>query len=725
VSEFLLEIGAENIPASYVPPALAQLREDASALLERNRLEFDQVETTGTPRRLTLIVHGLAERQTAGEEVLTGPPVSRAFNEDGSPTPAAQGFARSQGVAVEKLDRIATPKGEYLGVRKRLPSRKAAAVLEAELPALIAGLRFPKTMKWESSGARFARPVRWIVALFDKQEVRVTFAGVKSGRVTWKRPWMRGEHASIADAKTYRAKMKSLGVIVDPQTRREKIRSLAESAARRLKLRLVPDEDLLTELTFMTEDPRVLVGSFEREYLELPAEVVVTAMRAHQRYIALTDSRGNLSPRFITFTDGPVKGPKDVVLGNERVLRARLADARFYWSEDLKHGVDALADELDRIVFIEGLGTIGQKWRRVLDVARAINQVLPAKQRVGDAVLERAARLMKADLASTMIRDGKEFTALQGIIGARYAAAAGEDAAVAEAIREHDLPRAAGDPLPESTAGRVFALADRLDTLAGCFMAGLKPSGSQDPYALRRSGNGVVRLAAAMEAVSLDSLIDRSGKGYGTTLTDEEVGARWIGKAAGADLAEFLRGRAEAYLKENGVPYDVAAAVLAADWARPGVARRRADALATLRGDATFERLITGVKRVGNILPKDRRRLGASWEDIHAAVSGSGAFPFDPARFQDEAETGLLKAVRATIGPIETADGSDRPERVLRGLSGLADPIDRYFERVLVNAEDPALRDARHALLAAVFALFGRFADFQAIVEQGAAGDRR
>jgi glycyl-tRNA synthetase beta chain len=407
------------------------------------------------------------------------------------------------------------------------------------------------------------------------------------------------------------------------------------------------------------------------------------------------------------------------------VLRARLADARFYWSEDLKHGVDALADELDRIVFIEGLGTIGQKWRRVLDVARAINQVLPAKQRVGDAVLERAARLMKADLASTMIRDGKEFTALQGIIGARYAAAAGEDAAVAEAIREHYLPRAAGDPLPESTAGRVFALADRLDTLAGCFMAGLKPSGSQDPYALRRSGNGVVRLAAAMEAVSLDSLIDRSGKGYGTTLTDEEVGARWIGKAAGADLAEFLRGRAEAYLKENGVPYDVAAAVLAAGWARPGVARRRADALATLRGDATFERLITGVKRVGNILPKDRRRLGASWEDIHAAVSGSGAFPFDAARFQDEAETGLLKAVRATIGPIETADGSDRPESVLRGLSGLADPNDRYFERVLVNAEDPALRDARHALLAAVFALFGRFADFQAIVEQGAAGDRR
>ncbi|HEX5132046.1 MAG TPA: glycine--tRNA ligase subunit beta [Candidatus Krumholzibacteria bacterium] len=717
MSDFVLEIGVENLPASYIPPAVAQLRDDARALFARNRLVYEQIDTAGTPRRLVLTVTGLADRQDAGEEVLTGPPVARAFQDDGTPTPAAEGFARTQGVAVAKLERIQLPKGEYLGLRKRLARKTAAVVLKAELPGLIAGLRFPKTMKWEASGARFARPVRWIVALHGREVVPVAFAGVTSGRVCHGRPWMRGEHVSVADARSYPGRLKSLGVILDPDARRERIRSLAVAAAAKNGLRLVEDEDLLVELTYMTEDPRVLVGSFDRAYLDLPADVVVTAMRAHQRYIALTDRKGGLSPHFITFTDGPVKGPKDVVLGNERVLRARLADAGFYWRDDLKRGVDTLADELDRIVFIEGLGTVGQKWRRMLEVARAVNDAAPAGERVPDELLTRAVRLAKSDLASTMIRDGKEFTALQGVIGARYAEASGEAPAVVDAIAEQYLPRAAADPLPATPLGRILALADRIDTLVGCFLAGLKPSGSQDPYALRRSGNGLVRLAAVMPGVRLDQILAAASASFGITLSPEEVEKRWTAGGTGAELEEFLRGRVEAFLKDSGVPYDVAAAVMAVAWSEPGTALVRARAIAELRGNPVFERLVTGVKRVGNILPAGRRRLGHAWSEVRDGLGVEAAFSAD--RFEDAAETGLLEAVREGLGRIGPAEDAGDIAKVLRSLSGLADPIDHYFEKVLVNAQDPAVRENRLAFMAAIYGLFGRYADFQAIVEQG------
>lgn len=719
MNDFVLEIGAENIPASYLPPAALQLREDARAMLARHRLVHAEIHSAATPRRLVLVVTALAARQEAGEEVLTGPPVSRAFTPDGKPTPAAEGFARSQGLSVEGLERIETQKGEYLGVRKRLARKNARAVLTDELPALIAGLKFPKTMKWEPAGARFARPVRWIVALHGSAVVPVSFAGVAAGRTTWGRPWMRTEHRSIPDARAYAARLKSLGVILDPETRRAKLRTLATTAAAKAGLRIVDDEDLLIELTYMVENPCVLLGAFDRAFLELPAEVVVTAMRAHQRYIALTDREGALAPAFITFTDGRVRGPKDVVLGNERVLRARLADARFYWQDDLKRGVDALADELDRIVFIEGMGTVGEKWRRVLEVAREVNGRLAAGIRVPDEMLARGARLSKADLASTMIRDGKEFTALQGVIGACYASACGEAPAVATAVREHYQPRAAGDPLPESALGRILAVADRVDTMTGCFLAGFKPTGSQDPYALRRSGNGLVRLVAEMPGVRLDEIFDLSAASYASTLTRDEVDARWKGKRAGAELIEFTRGRVEAFLKDNGVPYDVAAAVLPVSWAEPGVALVRARAISGLRGDRTFERLVTGVKRVANILPRDRRRVGGTWTEVRNTFGPGAGGTFDPARFEDEAETALLAAVKDGLGRIETLEGKGDTAGILKSLSRLADPIDRYFDRVLVNAPDPAVRETRLAFLAAIYCLFGRYADFQAIVEEG------
>ena len=717
MTDFVLEIGAENIPASYVPPAIAQLAADAAALLARERIVYSTIYATGTPRRLTLRVRAMAPRQSEGEEVVTGPPASRAYTDDGKATPAAEGFARAQGVAVNQLERIATAKGEYLGVRKRLERRATTAVLTDTLPALVTGIKFPKSMKWEASGVRFARPLRWIVALYGREVIRFRIADVDSGRVTYARPWMRGETASIADASLYASTLKRLGVLVDHDERATRIRDLAHRAAAPRGWSVVEDDDLVTELAFMTEDPRLLTGSFDTRYLDLPQEVIVVAMRSHQRYIAMTDDRGALVPSFFTFTDGPVRGADEVVRGNERVLRARLEDAEFYWREDVKRGVDGLAAELDRIVFIEGMGTIGQKWRRVLELARAVNAQLPAAQRADDHLLARAAELAKADLASTMIRDGKEFTALQGIIGSRYALACGEKAEVASAIREHYAPRAANDPLPASVLGRVLGLADRLDTMAGCFLAGLKPTGSQDPYALRRGGNGAVRIAAELDGVRLAPLVDVAGLLYATILGADELDTRWKQKRAGAELSDFLRARVDAYLKDGGIPYDVADAVLAVIWERPGIAAERARDLVRLRGDATFERLVTGVKRVGNILPKERRRTGANWDEVRSAFGGEGAFK--PELFEDPAEQALLEALRSTMGRIDGNEDAHPFPQVLAALSGLAAPIDAYFDHVLVNSTDPAVRDNRISFLAATYALFGRFADFQRLVESG------
>lgn len=727
MSDFVLEIGVENIPASYLPPAIEQLSNDARALLSRTRLVYKEVYTTGTPRRLVLIVRDLAERQSELEETVTGPPVSRAYGEDGKPTPAAEGFARSHGKTVAQLERIATPKGEYLGLRKTLPRLRAGEVLQQELPGLIAALKFPKTMKWENRGARFARPVRWMVALYGKQIVPVAFADVEAGRETWGRPWMQplraaatgGERRSIVEASAYPKAVHSLGVILQHGERKQRIAELAAEAASTVKCRVVEDDDLLTELSFMVEDPRVLTGSFEEKYLDLPPEVIVVAMRSHQRYLALSDAKGKLVPRFITFTDGPVKGPDEVIRGNQRVLRARLEDAEFYWREDLKRGMDGMADELDRIVFIEGMGSIGQKWRRVLELARSIEAA-----RANDADMARAAKLCKADLASTMIRDGKEFTSLQGVIGAHYATACGESAVVATAIRDHYQPRTATDPLPDGAIGRALGLADRLDTIVGCFLAGIKPTGSQDPFALRRGANGAVRLASESRGARLDSLAESASANYASVLGDAALRTKWIDQRAREDVMEFLRGRVDAYLKDNGVPYDVAAAVIAVAWAEPAVALARARALAAMRGDRVFERLITGVKRVGNILPKDRRRLATPWDSVARAfalgVSGEAPGPaFDPSRFAEKAEKNLYEAVRNSVGELPGLEEKPPFRPVLEALSRLADPIDAYFDAVLVNADDPAVRENRISFLGEVFGLFGRYADFQAIVEQG------
>jgi len=719
VNDFVLEIGAENLPPSYVEPAYRQLADDAESMFSALRLPWEEIYATGTARRIVLLVRGLADVQESSEETVTGPPVQKGFDEDGKPTRAAEGFARSHGVAVSDLETVATQRGDVLGFTRRLETRRAADLLVENVPGLIGGLRFPKTMKWESSGARFARPVRWIVCLHGSDVVPVSFADVQSGRVTYRRPWYAGEHVRVKSAGTYLSAVRSLGVIVDDDARKKTIWSMATSSAARSGLAPKNDPGLLDELTFMLEDPRVFVGSFDASYLSLPSEVVTTAMRSHQRYVAVADRQGRLVPKFIAFTDGPVRRSAVVRRGNEKVLRARLEDAQFYWREDLKRGVDGLAKELRRIVFIEGLGTIGQKSDRIRTLAREVNDQRKEADRNPVELIDRAAAIAKADLASEMIKDGKEFTLLQGRIGSHYAREGGEDPAVAEAVDQHYWPRTPSDPVPGSSLAAAVGVADRVDTICGCFLAGLVPSGSQDPYGLRRQANGLLRIVEHAPEIRVDKLIGRSLDLYlGDGLANDRAA-----EDAAEQLAAFFEARCEAFLKDRGMAYDVVAAVSKVSWPRPGVALIRAREISQMRGDARFERLITGVKRVGNILPEDKRTYGESWTTIQAALdpsrqSGtSGGFSITV--FNQPAENLLYEAVKDAVPRMVDCDRGHDFASILDILSGLADPIDNYFDEVLVNCDDPDLRLNRHGFLSAVFLVFSRYADFSYIVESG------
>ncbi len=583
---------------------------------------------------------------------------------------------------------------------------------------MITGLRFPKLMKWEASGTRFARPIRWMVCLYGGKVIRFEIAGVKTGSVTRFIPWLGNDKYKVNGPDDYFAALAGAGLIVDHAERRDKIQALAAKTAKTLGMEIIEDASLLDELTFMLESPDPLVGDFDKAYLKLPPEVVTTAMKAHQRYLAFRSGSNKLVPKFLTFTERKAGSPSLVREGNEKVLRARLEDALFYWQEDLKTGIDGLSKKLSSIVFIEGLGTLSDKAERVTALGRAINDMAPPDKRVAEDQIRRASRFAKADIASEMVKDGKEFTQLEGLIGSHYAREAGQDNDVVTAISEQYMPRTPGDDLPKTRLGAILSISDRVDTIAGCFLAGLIPSGSQDPYALRRQATGLVRILRNMPSVSIYPLVEKSLEAY------EELG---LGKDKARDevlaqLIDFFRVRTETFLKDNGIAYDVVGAVGAVAWSTPGIALDRARAVQKLRGDKAFELLITGAKRVGNILGKDMKAYGVKWDALENAWVGGGSLPggavIDADRFEEDAETALFEEIRRVVPRMAKFDAADDISSVLAVLSELGPTIDAYFDKVLVNCDDKRLRESRHAFLAAVFILFSRYADFSFIVEE-------
>jgi len=687
--DLLLEIGAEEIPAGYIPPAVEALVSSIERSLAEERLAFRDVAPYATPRRLAVIVRGIADRQEDRERDVLGPPAKIAFDENGEPTKAAAGFAASQGVGIEDLETRETEKGAYLFARVTDRGRSAAEVLADVIPGVIASLAFPKTMWW-GPAERFARPIRWLVAMLGEDVISLEYAGVRSRAETrGHRIWSPGPHA-IKGAGDYLDTLRKHFVVADIEERKAAIRAEAEARAEECGGRLVADDELLDEVAFLVESPTVFLGTFDDRFLDLPRDVVVAAMKGHQRYFAIESEEGNLLPRFICVANVPTHDVDAIRGGNERVLVSRLDDAEFYWIADTKETLEDKVEALRNVVWLEGLGTLYEKTERLERLAARIAEELGVHE---PETAVRAARLAKADLVTEMVRDGKEFTELQGIMGREYAIVSREPRGVAQAIYEHYMPRFAADRLPGSEAGTILAIADRLDSIVGCFSAGLVPSGSQDPYALRRLAIGVVRMIVEKQlGLATVQAVRWAADGFdlGPDRADDVTG----------QVVDFMRQRARTIFIDSGYAYDLVDAVLEACLDDLAGVRPRLEALSHFREAEDFEGLVIGARRVMNIL------RGQSPRDGGAPLAEPSSLALETAR-KDAAER------------VEHALAQGDFDGAVRELLHLRRPIDTFFDDVMVMVEDDATRDARLALLARVRDLFFGIADFAKVVLEG------
>lgn len=681
--DLLLEIGTEEVPAHAMPGILQQLKENAVKAMAELRLPYESVKTLGTPRRTALCVKGLAENQPDISSEKRGPSVQAAFDAEGNPTKAAQGFARGQKVAPQDL----VTKDGYVYAMVHETGKATSVLLPELLTGLICGLSFPNNMRWGSLDFKFIRPLRWIVALYDTEIVPFSVAAVQSGRVSRGHRFLSQGNFNIDRAADYEQACEKQFVIVDPDRRRTMIREQIHAVAAANSGKAEITEELLEEVTYLVEYPTALCGHFEEKYLRLPPEAVITPMRDHQRYFPVKDAAGKLLPLFITVRNGGKEHLDIVQHGNERVLRARLADAQFFFDEDRKKSLEQHLEKLKTVVFQEGLGTIYDKAGRLVKLADRISDALAAVSSEEKKNALRAARLAKADLVTGMVT---EFTELQGVMGRAYALLDGETPEVAQAIDEHYLPRFAGDAAPKTTAGRIVSMADKLDNLVATFSRGMIPTGSQDPFALRRQALGLVNmLIEAKYSIHLSDLVAYEMDMLGM----QEAGAR--AKMQG-DVADFIRLRLKNVLGDAGIRYDVIDAVLT-DVDDVYLVYLRAQAVA-----AALQRDMTGTiqafVRAGNLA-----------RQAPSAVVDASLLGTDEEKALYQAYTSADSAVASLI------QGQDYTG-ALDALEDLAAPIDAFFTAVMVMDKDEKIRNNRLGLLKSVDDLIRRVADFSQIV---------
>lgn len=687
--DLLFEIGTEELPAVALRPALDEMKQlfaDKAAAL---RLTHGGISTYGTPRRLAILARDVAEAQRALREEILGPPSRVAFDAAGKPTKVAEKWAASQGVDVSALGRKDTPRGEYTFITRDEEGRPAAEVLPALLQSIVASLHFKKSMRWGWETQAFARPVQWICALFGDAVVPVAFADVTSGRTTRGHRFVANREIEIARPADYLAALESAHVVADIERRRAMIEQAAAAEAAEVGGRIRHDPDLLDTVTCIVEHPTAVRGSFEADYLALPAEVLISEAREHQKYFSVVDEEGALMPHFVAISNTPIPDKALARAGYERVLRARLADARFFFDEDRKRPLAERVDELRRVVFQQKLGTSFEKMERF----RALADFIATEAGVATPALRettaRAAFLCKADLVTGMVG---EFPELQGVMGREYARGA-ESAEVAEAIFEHYLPRFSGDALPTHDAGALVGLADRLDTLAGILGIGKGPTGAADPFALRRACIGAINILLARGyRVSLARLFARATALLGDRLKDP--------KKTEAELADFFRERLR-NLWADEHRRDVIDAVLAAGADDVVDARDRLIAMSRSVRESGFEALAGGFKRAVNILDKQAR--------------GAALGAVEPVLLEAPAEKELFKALAAVRSQIAAATLRGDYADALAHIATLRAPIDRFFDEVRVMADDPAVKQNRLALLAEVRAVFAEIADFSRI----------
>jgi len=683
MKELLLEIGTEEIPAGFIPQALVDLEALVKKELEVSRIDFNGIKTLGTPRRLVLVVESVSERQRDEETKKIGPSKQAAFDAKGNPTKAAIGFAKSQSVPVESLTMIQTEKGEYVCAVKKESGRPTSELLAALLPKWILSIPFQKSMKWADVPIRFARPIHWILALFGGKEVSFEVGNIRSGKMTYGHRFMHSGPVPVKDFQSYLQKTGEAFVIVDPVERKKKIEDEMIREGAKVSGRVLKDEELLNEVNFLVEYPVALCGTFDSKFLSLPREILIHSMKEHQRYFPVVDDHGKLLPYFICISNIYPKNREVVVKGNERVLKARLSDAVFFFEDDLKIPLEKRVEQLKKVVFQAKLGTSYEKVMRFRQLALWITERIDPKLR---EAVERTSLLCKADLVTGMVG---EFPKLQGIVGKEYARLSKERPEVAEAIYEHYLPGFAGDRLPSSPIGDIVSIADKMDTIVGCFGVNLVPTGTADPFGLRRQALGIIRIILEKKyPISLRGLIGESEKQLKEKMERpvEEVKE---------EVLDFFRVRYHNFLLDKEYPFDVTDAVLSISFDELLDVQGRIDALRKAKEWKDFESIVIAFKRAMNILkgsPPKRE--------------------INPSLFAESAEQNLYQSFLKAKEKIGLhLNKSDYPSALLEMIQ-MKKPIDGFFDGVMVMVEDEAVRNNRLALLDEIGKLFLRIADF-------------
>jgi glycyl-tRNA synthetase beta chain len=681
-----IEIGSEEIPAGYIQPALEAMAAQMVRFFDENRIGHGEPFITGTPKRLVLLIPNVAPHQEACTIEIMGPPRQVAFDAEGRPTKAAEGFARGQGLNVEDIRIKSTPKGEYLCIVKEETGSPTKGLLESMLPDFIAHIPFPKSMRWGSLPVTFARPIRYIAALLGKDILDFEYGDIKSGNQSFGHRFMSPQWLTVSDFESHKENLKKHFVILDIEERKNIVRENILMAAGSVGGHILEDEELVDEVTQIIEHPFPIVGEFEEKYLELPPELLITVIKKHQRYFAVTDEKGNLLRYFVTVANTVPKDPALVAAGNGRVVRARLEDARFYYREDQKVRLEDRADQLKSVVFHSKLGTSWEKVERFSALARWLGERLAPENL--DSIL-RAAFLCKADLVTGMVG---EFPDLQGIMGRAYARLQGEPEVVAQTIHEHYLPIRAGDPIPESTEGALLSIADKMDTIVSCFGVGLIPTGTADPFALRRQTLGIIRIILEKPLrLSLSDLIDQALPLLSRRLTSPAESVK-------QNVLEFFQGRLHHILvSQEGFSPDVVEASLAAGIEDLVEAVARTRALSAFKARPDFESLATAFKRVVNIIKQPEKT------------------PVDPELLANASEQSLFMALRDTEGVVSGCLAQGDYDSALESISRLKGFIDSFFDSVMVMDKDESIRRNRLALLTRIHNLFSGIADFRKI----------
>lgn len=682
----LLEIGCEELPASFVEPALSYLKDKISEKLNENYLSFTSLETFGTPRRLIVIVYDVPEVQPDREELIVGPSERAAFDENGKPTKAAVGFARSKGVDVSQLTVVENPprrKGKYVAVRRTVKGRKAADVLKEILPELITSIPFKKSMRWGVKKVRFARPIRWITAVYGKEQIEFEIDGIRSSNISFGHRFLSPEPFVVEEPSEFISQLEERFVVADIEKRKAIILDRAKDLAEKVGGELIEDEELLEEVTNLVEFPYPILGSFEEEFLELPKEVPVVVMKDHQKFFSVVDKDGKPKNYFIGVSNIKPVDDLTVRLGYEKVLRARLSDAHFFFKEDRKKPLEDRVKDLSGIVFHDKLGTMLEKTKRLEVLAPFVSKTLGFKK---EEKAKRAAHLCKADLLTEMVN---EFPELQGTMGKYYAILDGEDEEVAVAIEEHYLPRFSGDRIAETETGISLSLSEKVDNLTGFIGVGLKPTGSADPFALRRNALGLIyTLIERRISVNLTPIVEKASSLYreqGVKLSPNTV----------SETVEFVKERLKNHLREKGFSPDSVDAVLSVS-DDPYDSLLRVRAIEKLRQNPEFEAVLSTMRRVVNIIPEG----------------------FVPSSFEPEGEyeKKLWETFQRVKEEIEELLKEKNYKGALLKVKELKPAVDSFFDNVMVMDKDEKVRNRRLSLLKAIADQLLKLVDFSKLV---------